>query len=359
VGLRVVITGATGNVGTALVRQLGDEPEVDEIVGVARRTPDLAVPKTTWVGADVGTDPLAPVFAGADAVVHLAWLFQPTRDPLVTWQANVVGTERVLAAVADAAVPTFIHASSVGAYSPAPTGRDGTPSAEPVDETWPTHALPTAAYGREKSYAERLVDTFECRHPDVRVARMRPAFIFQPSAAVQQRRLFAGPFVPERLVRPLARTVLPDIRHFHLQALHADDAADAYARALKRPVRGAFNLAAPPVLDVPTLARVWGARLVPVPRPAVRALIAAAWRLHLAPATPELFDLAWLAPVMATGKVRAELGWQPRHDSLAAVGALLEGLRAGDGGSTPPLARASSGPLRAHEVTTGIGARDD
>ncbi len=258
--------------------------------------------------------------------------------------------------MADAGVSSLVLASSVGAYSPARIGPDGSPSTEPVDESWPTHALPTAAYGQAKSYVERLLDTWECRHSDERVVRMRPAFVFQPSAAVQQRRLLAGPFVPQRIVRPVVRTVLPDVTDLHLQALHADD---AYVRALTRPVRGAFNLAAPPVLDLPTLVQAWGARLVPVPRGAARALVVAAWRLHLAPANPELLDLAWLAPVMATGRARAELGWHPRHDCLAEIGSLIEGPADGADGTTPPLAPASSGPVRTHEIATGIGSRDD
>ena len=68
--------------------------------------------------ADVGEDDLAAIFAGADAVVHLAWRFQPTRDPTVTWRSNVIGSERVFAAAAEAGVPALVHASSVGAYAP-------------------------------------------------------------------------------------------------------------------------------------------------------------------------------------------------------------------------------------------------
>lgn len=37
--MRVVITGVTGNVGTSLIEVLGTEPEVDAIVGLARRVP--------------------------------------------------------------------------------------------------------------------------------------------------------------------------------------------------------------------------------------------------------------------------------------------------------------------------------
>src|SRR3954449_12054007 len=81
--MRVVVIGATGNVGTALLRTLADEPQVREVVGVARRRPDWSVPKTTWATADVTRDDLGGLLQGADAVVHLAWLIQPSRDESV------------------------------------------------------------------------------------------------------------------------------------------------------------------------------------------------------------------------------------------------------------------------------------
>jgi nucleoside-diphosphate-sugar epimerase len=91
-----------------------------------------------------------------------------------TWQANAVGSSRVFEAAVAAGAGAIVHSSSVGAYSPG----DGM-----VDESWPTHSLPTAAYGREKAYAERLLDAVEARHPSVRVVRIRPAFVFQRRAA--------------------------------------------------------------------------------------------------------------------------------------------------------------------------------
>ena len=47
--MRVVITGATGNVGTSLLRALVHETAVESIVGLARRRPAMVWPKTTWV----------------------------------------------------------------------------------------------------------------------------------------------------------------------------------------------------------------------------------------------------------------------------------------------------------------------
>jgi nucleoside-diphosphate-sugar epimerase len=52
-----------------------------EIVGVARCRPSAELDKVRWVSADVASDDLSVAFAGVDAVIHLAWLIQPSRDP--------------------------------------------------------------------------------------------------------------------------------------------------------------------------------------------------------------------------------------------------------------------------------------
>jgi nucleoside-diphosphate-sugar epimerase len=348
--MRVVITGASGNVGTALVHRLTDEAEVDSLVGVSRRAPSWQPPKTTWVSADVATDDLTEVFRGADAVVHLAWLFQPTHRPDVTWKANTVGSVRVFEAVARAEVPSLVYASSVGAYSPR-TGLD------PVDESWPTHGWPEAAYSREKAYVERVLDHHEAAHPARRVVRMRPAFIFQQPSAVQQRRLFLGPFFPQQVATPGRVPLVPDPGGLRLQTLHTQDAADAYARAALQPVSGPFNLAAEPVLDVAAIAGCLGARTVRVPAALARTGLAAAWHAHLVPASPHLFDLVTRIPMLDTTRAREVLGWTPRHDALDAVRAFLAGLRSGEGGPTPPLGTQAGGRHRGHEVATGVGER--
>jgi UDP-glucose 4-epimerase len=349
--MRIVIFGATGNVGTSLVELLAADGEVGEIVGVARRLPDWHPPKTRWVTADVADEggDLRPVVAGADAVVHLAWLFQPSHDPVATWRANVLGSIRVFEAAAATGVPVLVHASSVGAYSPGPKDRA-------VDESWPTHGWPTAGYSREKAYVERVLDAFEAEHAEMRVVRLRPGFIFKRTSAAEQRRLFAGPLLPGFLVRPSLIPVIPRFAGFRLQALHSDDAAEAYRLALLRPVRGAFNLAAEPPLDAESLAGLLDARPVPVPPGLLRAGVALAWHLHLAPASPHLFDLAVRLPLLDSTRARDELGWSPRHSALDAVGEFLGGLNDAAGGATPPLATHAGGPGRLSEFASRMGS---
>ena len=111
--MRVVVTGASGNVGTSLLRALDGEAAVTSVLGLARRRPELELAKTTWATADVAADDLTGHFRGADVVVHLAWLIQPSHDPFAMWRTNVVGTERVLAAASQAGVGAVFCASSV------------------------------------------------------------------------------------------------------------------------------------------------------------------------------------------------------------------------------------------------------
>ncbi|MBO0828604.1 MAG: NAD-dependent epimerase, partial [Streptosporangiales bacterium] len=197
----------------------------------------------------------------------------------------------------------------------------------------------------------------EREQPGRRVVRVRPAFVFQRHAASQQRRLFAGPAVPGRLAKPRAIPAVPDFPGLRLQTVHAAAVADAFRRAVVHEVSGAFNVAADPPLDARVLAAHLGARVVPVPRPLVRAGLAAAWGLHVTPSSPYLFDAAMHLPVMDTGRAKRELSWTPEHTALDAVDEFLAGLRTNAGFDTPPLRADAGGPLRYKEILTGVGVR--
>jgi nucleoside-diphosphate-sugar epimerase len=349
--MKVAVVGATGNVGSALLRALGDDKRVREIVGVARRRPDHHMSKVTWRTADIATDDLEPALAGADVVVHLAWLIQPSRDERATYAVNVEGSRRVFEAAARAGAGALVHASSVGAYSPGPKDRA-------VDESWPTGGIPTSFYSRHKAAVERILDRFEADHQHMRVARLRPGLIFQRAAASEIRRYFAGPLLPGALVRRGLIPVVPRTPRLRFQAVHADDVADAYRRVIaQRDAHGAYNIAAEPVLDPGELARLLHAREIPVPAAVLRTLADLTWRLRLQPTPAGWVDLALGVPIMDTARARTELGWEPRRSAGDALLELLEGLRESAGAPLPPLDPQAGGRLRGDEVASGVGAR--
>jgi UDP-glucose 4-epimerase len=349
--MRVVVVGASGNAGTSLLEALARDDAIESVLGICRRRPAVRFPKTTWVEADIESDRLEPHFRAADAVVHLAWRIQPSRDLESLRRTNVDGSARVFDAVAAAGVPALVYASSVGVYSPGPKNRR-------IDESWEREGVRTSFYGRHKAEVEQLLDAFERDNPDVRVVRMRPGLIFKREAASEIRRLFLGPLLPNSLLRPRLIPFIPDVPNLRFQAVHSLDVGEAYRLALVRDVRGPFNLAADPVLDPTQLARIFRKPMIRVPPGVLRGAAGLTWRARLQPTPAGWIDLALQVPLMDTSRAISELGWRPRRAADDALTELIEGMQRGEGVDTPPLSPHSGGPARARELSSGVGSRE-
>lgn len=348
--MRVVVVGASGNIGTSVLAALEPDRDVSQIVAIARH-PGADDAKVQWRARDITQDDLRGDFEGADAVICLAWLIQPARDLEMVRATNVDGSRRVFEAAAAAGVPAFLYSSSVGSYSPGPKDRA-------VDESWPARGIQSSFYSRHKADVERLLDVFEPAHPDMRVVRFRPALVFKREAASEIRRLFVGPFLPSPLVRRSVIPVVPKSDRLRFQAVHSLDVGEAFRLAVHAPVRGAFNLAADPVLNGDELGRILGARPLGVHPGLLRTASDLTWRLRLQPSPPGWVDMALGVPIMSTQRARTELGWTPRHSAADALLELLAGLRDDAGAPTPRLASDAGGRFRARELLSGIGARE-
>ncbi|MEU4420419.1 NAD-dependent epimerase/dehydratase family protein [Actinoplanes sp. NPDC024001] len=329
--MRVVIVGASGNAGTALLRRLRTESDID-VVGISRRVPPNA--DVAWHSVDVGedgaTETLTGIFEGADAVVNLAWQIQPSHDPRRLYRTNVLGSRSVFRAALRAGVPSLVHASSVGVYAPGPKQAF-------VKETWLRTGVPESSYSRHKALVERMLDEIEADHPTLRVVRLRPGLIFQRDAGTEIGRYFAGPLLPARLLSFGWIPVLPQHPGLRMQAVHADDVAEAYLLALRADVRGAFNIAAGPVLDPQVAARAFHGVPVPVPGLILEGAAALTWWLRLQPVDRGWVRLALKAPLMSCDRAASELGWRPRVDAVSALRELVAGLASRAHTDSPPL----------------------
>ena len=339
--MRIVVTGLSGNLGTALLRRLftatGTTAPVGagdhEVVGVCRRPPSgEPYQLAEWVGLDLASDEaqtrLWEVFQGADAVVHLAWDFQPSHRVEYLHKVAVEGTRAVLAAADAAGVPHLVHLSSLGAYSPGPKDRA-------VDESWPTEGIDSLAYSIEKVAAERLLDDDEAGSGRMLITRIRPALVVQGDAGSAILRYGTPAFLPGQALALLK--LLPVDRDLVIQAVHSDDVADALVRVLDQRAGGAFNLAADPPLTRDRIAEALGARPVHLPRQVLRTATALGWRTHLQPLDPGWIDLAFAVPLLDSGRARRELGWEPRYDAVTALAELIAGMREQRGTASPVL----------------------
>lgn len=343
--MRIAITGATGNIGTSLLEVLARDERVEEIVGIARRPCPLVRERTRFVRADVGQDVLEEALRGMDAVVHLAWQVQPARDREQLERTNVEGSKRVFSAAARAGVKTLIHASSAAVYSRGSKDRF-------VDESWPRAGISSSTYSRQKAQVEALLDAFEAGHPNMRIVRLRPVPVFKREAATGVRRLYLGPVLPRWLFRPHSVPLVPDHELLCFQCVHSLDVARAFQSALFGDARGAFNLAAEPVIDSRRLALLLHTRKRKMSERVLRALTTATFRLHLQRTDAGWVDLALKSPLVDAARAREELPWRPRYAASEALAELFDGLREGAAMATPPLGRGPYGRL-----SVGLAAR--
>lgn len=327
--VRVVVVGATGNIGTSVVEALRDDHSVERVIGLARRAPRPGTLGIEWRRADIAKDDLGPHFRGADAVIHLAWQLQPARQSRYLHEINVVGSKRVLDAVAAAGVRTLLYASSTSVYAGAPTGTT-------VDEAWPLGGVPASTFSQQKLEIERMLDRFTQEHQFVRVVRFRSPVTLKPAAASEFSRQFIGaalPFLASPVVR---RRYLPDAG-LSLQVVHSDDVAAAFRAALLSPVAGAFNLAGTTPVDAVSVAERFRMRRFTVGINTARTAMSIGWALHLLPSEPGWLDLIQATPHVDTSRAEAELGWSPEHAVFETLDAFSRAVANGTGFATIPL----------------------
>lgn len=299
--MRIVVTGSSGCLARALLPRLLDDARVERVIGVDWREADLAHPRFEFHRLDIRDPRIAPLFAGAGALVHLAFVVMPAqlgrrrRERALIRDIDVRGGMHVFEAAARAGVRTLVHLSSAAVYA--------LPAPRPADEGAPFGALPGFAYAEDKIALERALDALERAAPHARLVRLRPHVILGPRAQPFLKTLATIPCYP--ILPPHART----------QVVHEDDVAQAVVRALFGEARGAFNLACADSLTFAELARVCG-RALALPLPLVRGGLRLAWALGYG------IDPAWCGGlahglVLDTRRARAELGWAPRYDDAA------------------------------------------
>ena len=329
------MTGASGNVGTALVRALLGSGH--EVVGIARRPPDedSAYATATWHAIDLtdaGAGPrLVSAFAGSDAVVHLVWGFQPSHDIGYLERLGVGGTKRVVAACVAAGVPHLVHQSSLGVYSPAPADD------RPVDESWARRGIGSSPYSRHKVAAEDILDGVQAEHPELTITRTRPSLIGQRTSASGLLRYTVPSLVPAIALKRVP--LLPVDGRLRLQFVHADDVATAIRLAIEQRRGGAFNLAGDGLIRVGDLAQALGARHVPVPLPILRRAADLSWRAHLQQVDVGWLDMGYGVPLLDSTRARVELGWSPQRTARQVLDETLGGLREAAHDDTPILRR--------------------
>jgi UDP-glucose 4-epimerase len=328
--LTVAVTGPTGEIGRPFISALERAPEVERVIGMARRPFDIAGKgweKTEYRRGDVlDREAVDALVEEADVVVHLA--FAIVAGGSESREVNLTGSRNVFEAAAAAGAKRLVYTSSVAAYG----FHRGMPDL--LDEGEPVRGTSRHPYSAHKAEVEaELAEALAGSQTDAYV--FRPCIVAGPEAtllldvipllALGQR--IPGPLRWALGKVPELRPVLPD-PGVSFQLVHHDDVATALCAAvIGHGVPGVFNLAGPGQLTITDLAHALGWHAVPAPHLAVGV---AAEAVSLMPFLPD--EAAWIEAVrrpvlMDTTRARRKLHWMPHHDARETLKQTIAAVR--------------------------------
>jgi UDP-glucose 4-epimerase len=328
--LTVAVTGPTGDIGRSLLRSLEASREVGRIRAMARRPFDPAAEglhKTEYRQADVlDVAAVREVLAGADVVVHLAFLIMGGLDE--TRAINLQGSRNVFEATVAAGAQRLVYASSVAAYG------FHSDNPELLSEDVMPRSTDRHYYSAQKAELElTLLELLQESNTDAYV--FRPCIVAGPDAITMVQ---AIPYIklsermPAAVLRalellPVLKPVIPD-PGVPFQLVHHDDVATALrAAVLGRGEPGVYNLAAPGTLTMSDLAESLGWYSIPLPELAMDAAAELVARLPFIPTEAQWIESLRRPVLMDTVKARRELRWRPRHDARETLQLMVDAAR--------------------------------
>jgi nucleoside-diphosphate-sugar epimerase len=325
-GWTVAVTGPTGDIGISAVHALEQHPDVERVVGMARRPFDPAAhgwTKTEYRQGDIlDRDAVDALVADADIVVHLAFIIMGSRDESA--RVNLAGTRNVFeATVASARARRLVYTSSVAAYG------YHSDNPVPITEEVPPRGSPEHYYSEQKAACEAALADITADTP-LEVYVLRPCIVAGPNAPALAE---AMPWnqLPAAVRRvseafPLLKPPFPD-PGTPVQLVHHDDVASAIALAATTSAPpGAYNLAGDGVLSLSDVAEALGARPVRVPRVAAKAASEVIARLPFVPSALEWLHAGRTSVVLDTGKAKSQLGWTPKYTAAETLSGLAAAL---------------------------------
>jgi UDP-glucose 4-epimerase len=306
-GRRVLITGVGSYLGSLLASRLEADPEFEAVVGLDTRRPKLPLERTEVIEADIRDPAIGELIprAEVDTVVHNRIVRQP--GPGMSARAmhdiNVIGSLQLLAACEQApTVRAIVIRGSAGIYGSEPHAPQF--FGEEMTRLFPLRTR----FQRDVAEIENYFETYSRRRPQVTCTMLR----YQPGI---------GPSLDTQIMRYLSQPVCPTYLGFdpRIQLVHEDDALDALVAAVRRPVRGAVNVAARGTIGLGRMIRLARRVALPLAGPVFGPVTSAGRRLGIGSFSDDFRRLLRYGRAVDITRLETELAHRPRFTSVAAV----------------------------------------
>jgi UDP-glucose 4-epimerase len=306
-GRRVLITGVGSHIGTLLAQRLEADPDFDYVAGLDTRPPRRPLERLDFIDADIRDPELVRLVPRleVDTIVHEQIVRQPSQgmSGRAMHDINVIGTLQLLAACERArTLRTIVVRGSAGIYGAEPQAPQF--FKEELALLFPLRTR----FQRDVAEIENLFETYARRHAEVGCTMLR----YQPAI---------GPSLDTQLSRYLSQPACPTYLGFdpRIQLVHELDAIDALVATVRRPVRGAVNVAAPGTIGLGRMIRLAGRVALPIAGPLFGPLTGAGQRVGLGAYSDDFRRLLRYGRGVDLTRLVEEVGFKPRFSTVAAV----------------------------------------
>jgi UDP-glucose 4-epimerase len=307
VGRRVLITGVGSHVGASLARRLERDPEFEYVGGLDTRKPALSLERTELMEADIRNPVISKLIpqAKVDTIVHnqIVRRTSPGMSARAMHDINVIGSLQLLAACEKSdSIETIVIRGSAGVYG-------AEPHAPQFFNEGMTRLFPLRTrFQRDVAEIENYFETYARRHSGVTCTMLR----YQPAI---------GPSLDTQTTRYLSLPLVPTYLGFdpRIQLVHEEDSLEALAAAVRRPVRGAVNVAGEGTIGLTRMVRLCGRPTVPLVPGLFGGAAGVAKRLGLLDFSEDFQRLLRYGRAVDTTRLVNEVGFQPRYSTAAAV----------------------------------------
>jgi UDP-glucose 4-epimerase len=326
-GRRVLITGISTPLGSQLARRLESDPDVDYLAGLDTIRPASRLERTDFIEADVRDPRLMERLPATrvDTVVHNNILRRPRpgMTPETAHDINVVGTLQLLTACERIdTLEAIVVRGSAGIYGSEPAAPQF--FTEEMSSLYPLRSR----FQRDVGEIENYFAGYARRRPEVVCTMLR----YQPAI---------GPSLNTQVTRYLAAPIVPTYLGFdpRLQFVHEEDGLSALVAAIKRPVRGAVNVASSGTIGLTKLVRIARKPSLPLPAPLFGSAVEGGRRLGLPSLSPDFRRLLRYGRAVDLTRLVEEVGCRPaytmpdavadyvRHDSGGQADTMVEPAR--------------------------------
>ncbi|MFL5894835.1 MAG: NAD-dependent epimerase/dehydratase family protein [Thermoleophilaceae bacterium] len=306
-GRRVLITGVSTRLGTALARRLERDSSVEYVAGLDVKPPRGRLEHTDFIDADIRSPVIGKLIpqARVDTVVHNQIVRQPAGglSPRAMHDINVIGTLQLLAACEQSdTIQAVIVRGSAGIYGAEPAAPQF--YTEEMARLYPLRTR----FQRDIGEIENYFEGYSRRHPDVVCTMLR----YQPS-------LGAG--TDSQVTRYLSAPIAPTYLGFdpRLQFVHEHDGLEALCAAITQPVRGPVNVAGDGTVGLTKMLRLAGKVSMPIPTPLFDAVASAGQRAGMPAISADFRRLLRFGRAVDITRLVDEVGYVPRYSAAEAV----------------------------------------